>query len=177
MTPDPTLTAFDLAPPAQGGVEWEGDAGGGEVIAVEALDTATGAPANVAVPPGAGFAIACDAAPLEGGDDPAFGTVRWRTLICADRTPSSGVVLGVAEFGPGDTLLPHRHGPAEVYYGLSGSGTVTIEGVAHEIRAGIAVYIPAEAEHAVVAGRQGLRFAYTFPTGRFAEVDYRFTRR
>ncbi len=177
MTPDPTLTAFDLASPAPGGVDWEGAEGGGALIAPEALDDAAGAPANLPVAPGAGFAIIAEAVPLEGGDDPAFGTVRWRTLLCADRTPSSGVVLGVAEFGPGDTLLPHRHGPAEVYFGLAGGGTVTIEGVAHEIAAGVAVFIPAEAEHDVVAGPAGLRFAYTFPTGRFAEVDYRFTSR
>ena len=36
------------------------------------------------------------AQPLEGGDDPAFGTVRWRTLFCADRTATAGVVVGIA---------------------------------------------------------------------------------
>jgi quercetin dioxygenase-like cupin family protein len=162
MTPDPTLLAFDLA--------------------ADGRDDGTGAPAppaaaNVPDAPGAGFAIEAAGVPLEGGDDPAFGTVRWRTLVCGDRTPSSGVVLGVAEFGPGDTLEPHRHGPAEVYFGLAGDGVVTIGGVAHEIRPGVAVYIPAGAEHGAVAGPSGLSFAYTFPTARFADVDYRFTGR
>ena len=41
-----------------------------------------------------------DHAPLEGGEDPAFGTVRWRTLFSADKTSTSGMVMGVAEFGP-----------------------------------------------------------------------------
>lgn len=144
-----------------------------EALAPVAVEEATAAPANVPGAPGAGFAVDLMDLPLEGGEDPAFGTVRWRTLVCGDRTPSSGMVLGVAEFGPGGTLRPHRHGPAEVYFGLTGAGTVTIEGVPHRIAPGVAVYLPPEAEHGVVAGPMGLTFAYGFPTGRFADVDYR----
>jgi len=113
-------------------------------------------------------------APLEGGEDPAFGTVRWRTLFCADKTATSGLVMGVAEFGPEGTLLAHRHGPSEIYFGLDGSGIVTIDGVAHEITSGTALYIPEEAEHETVAGTEGLRFLYVFGRDRFADVDYRF---
>ncbi len=177
MTPDPTLTALEFVPAAGDGLELSSSDWSAEILAPDELGGASAAPANLAVPPGAGFAIDSADVPLEGGEDATFGTVRWRTLVCADRTPSSGVVLGVAEFGPGDTLEPHRHGPAEVYFGLSGRGVVTIAGVAHEIRPGVAVYIPAETEHGTVAGPEGLRFAYTFPTARFAEVDYRFTGR
>ncbi len=172
-------------PSETGDVEtvWDADDGlwqseGGWAVAPldgDALDAAIEAPANVPDAPGEGFAVDVGERPLEGGDDAAFGTVRWRTLVCADRTPSSGLVLGVAEFGPGDTLEAHRHAPAEVYFGLEGSGTVTIEGVVHDIRAGVAVYIPPDAEHRTVAGADGLRFAYSFPTGRFTEVDYRFS--
>lgn len=116
-----------------------------------------------------------DHAPLEGGEDPAFGTVRWRTLFCGDKTATRAMVMGVAEFGPEGTLLPHRHGPAEIYFGLAGTGTVTIDGIAHEIQPGTALYIPEEAEHGTVAGPDGLRFLYVFPRDRFADVDYRFT--
>ncbi len=116
-----------------------------------------------------------DHAPLEGGEDPAFGTVRWRTLFSADRTRTSGMTLGVAEFGPGGTLLPHRHGPAEFYFGLSGQGIVTIDGVAHDLSPGVAIFIPEEAEHDTVAGADGLRFLYGFPKDRFSDVDYRFS--
>ena len=35
-------------------------------------------------------------APLEGGADPAFGTVRWRTLFCADKTSTAGMVMASA---------------------------------------------------------------------------------
>ncbi|WP_249200542.1 cupin domain-containing protein [Thetidibacter halocola] len=116
-----------------------------------------------------------DHAPLEGGEDPAFGTVRWRTLFDADRTATSGMVMGVAEFGPEGTLLPHRHGPAEIYFGLAGRGTVTIDGVAHEMAPGVALFIPEDAEHGTVAGDEGLRFLYVFPRDRFSEVEYRFS--
>lgn len=114
-------------------------------------------------------------APLEGGEDPAFGTVRWRTLFSGDKTATSGMVMGVAEFGAGGTLLPHRHSPAEIYFGLDGEGVVTIDGVSHELTPGMALYIPQDAEHDTVAGPEGLRFLYVFAKDRFAEVDYRFT--
>lgn len=84
------------------------------------------------------------------------------------------MVPGVAEFGPEGALLPHRHTPAEIYFGLSGSGVVTIDGVAHEISPGVALYVPLDAEHGTVAGPVGLRFLYVFPRDRFAEVGYRF---
>ncbi len=116
-----------------------------------------------------------DHAPLEGGDDPSFGTVRWRTLFSADRTDTAEMVMGVAEFGAHGILRAHRHGPAEVYFCLSGSGTVTIDGVAHDLSPNVALYIPAEAEHETVAGDDGLRFLYVFPRDQFGDVDYRFT--
>ncbi|CUH78718.1 cupin domain-containing protein [Tropicibacter naphthalenivorans] len=116
-----------------------------------------------------------DHAPLEGGEDPAFGTVTWRTLFSADRTQTAGMVMGVAEFGPQGTLNAHRHGPAEIYFGLSGSGVVTIEGIPHEIGPNVALFIPSDAEHHTVAGDEGLRFLYVFPKDSFAEVEYRFS--
>ncbi|SFD73254.1 cupin domain-containing protein [Roseivivax sediminis] len=116
-----------------------------------------------------------DHAPLEGGEDPAFGTVRWRTLFSADRTDTAAMTLGVAEFGAEGTLRPHRHTPAEFYFGLAGSGVVTIDGVAHAIGSGVALFIPGDAEHDVVAGPDGLRFLYGFPRDRFSDVEYRFT--
>ena len=121
------------------------------------------------------FSVDMSGLEQEGGADPAFGTVRWRTLICGDRTPSSKMVLGVAEFGPLGTLLAHRHAHAEFYFGISGEGMVTVEGQPHRITPGVAVYLPPDAEHSVLAGEAGLSFAYGFPSDRFAEVEYRFS--
>ncbi len=84
------------------------------------------------------------------------------------------MVVGVAEFGAEGTLLPHRHGAAEIYFGLTGSGTVTIEGTPHPIGPGTALFIPGEALHGTVAGPEGLQFLYVFPRDRFSEIDYRF---
>ncbi len=122
-----------------------------------------------------GFTVDVAGLPEEGGTDPAFGTVTWRTLISADRCPSSGLVAGVAQFGPGGTLHAHRHSPVEMYFGLSGSGVVTVEGVDHQIRPGVALFVPGDAEHGVVAGAEGLSFLYSFPADRFDEVVYRFS--
>ncbi|MDV4145150.1 MULTISPECIES: cupin domain-containing protein [Shimia] len=113
--------------------------------------------------------------PLEGGTDPTFGTVRWRTLVNGHSDDPKDLVFGIAEFEAGGTLLPHRHRQAEIYFGLEGDGVVTIEGVAHRIAAGVVIYVPGEVEHGTVAGPDGLKFAYGFAERSFAEIDYRFS--
>lgn len=113
--------------------------------------------------------------PLSGGTDPAYGDVQWRTLINSCAQTSRDMVLGIAEFGPHGRLLPHRHDPSEFYLGLDGDGTVTIDGVAHQIAAGVAIYVPAGAEHGVEAGTNGLRFAYGFAESSFEQIEYRFS--
>lgn len=114
------------------------------------------------------------AQPLEGGVDPAYGTVRWRTLFCGDRTATDSMVVGVAEFDPAGTLLPHRHAPPEVYFGLSGEGVVTIDGVPHRIAPGVGIFVPGYAQHGTVAGPEGLKILYVFPRDRFSDVEYSF---
>lgn len=113
--------------------------------------------------------------PLSGGTDPTYGEVRWRTLIDSCAENSRDMVLGIAEFEPNGRLLPHRHDPAEFYLGLEGSGVVTIDGTPHEIRPGVAIYVPAGAEHGTVAGAEGLRFAYGFAEPSFEKIEYRFS--
>lgn len=120
------------------------------------------------------FSIHANDVAQEGGD-PTYGTVTWRTLINGTPDVPREFVLGIAEFGPHGTLLPHRHDPAEFYLGIDGSGVVTIEGVPHNISAGVAIYVPAGAEHGVVAGPEGLRFTYGFAEGSFESVQYRFS--
>jgi len=41
--------------------------------------------------------------------------VRWKFLIDADYTESSGLSLGFAEIAPGGDLILHYHSPAEIY--------------------------------------------------------------
>ncbi len=121
--------------------------------------------------------LSVDAAqvPLVGGTDPKYGEVQWRTLINGSDTVERDLVLGIAEFGPGHRLKPHRHAPGEFYFGLEGDGIVTIDGTDHPITPGIAIYVPGNAEHGTVAGEQGLKFAYGFPNSRFEDIEYNFT--
>lgn len=121
--------------------------------------------------------LSVDAAqvPLAGGTDPTYGEVRWRTLINSSEQAPRDMVLGIAEFEAGHQLKPHRHAEAEWYLGLDGSGTVTMDGVEYEIRAGVALYVPGNAEHGTVAGPDGLRFAYGFSCHSFEQVTYHFT--
>jgi len=128
-----------------------------------------------AVGPEAAFSVRAEDLPEEGGVDPTVGTVTWRTMISADRTPSCDLTIGIAEFPPHGTLNAHRHLPPEFYLGLSGTGVVTIEGVPHVISKNVGVYIPANAEHDVLAGSKGLSMAYGFAQAAFTDVDYVFS--
>jgi hypothetical protein len=53
------------------------------------------------------FTIAYGGLPLEG--EARDGALTWQTLISADRTPSSSLVVGVAEFPPGGHLGLRQH--------------------------------------------------------------------
>lgn len=130
---------------------------------------------NPLAPTGMAFTVDAATTPLEGGTDPAYGTVQWRTLISGNEQTKREFVLGIAEFEPFGTLMQHRHDPAEFYLGIEGDGIVTIDGVPHRVAAGIAVYVPANAEHGIVAGSCGLRMTYGFAEGAFSDVEYRFS--
>lgn len=121
------------------------------------------------------FSVHVEHVPQEGGDDPAYGTVRWRTLMGGEQRETPEFVFGIAEYGPEGVLPAHRHSSAEFYFGLSGSGVVTVDGVAHPISEGIAIYIPGDAEHSVNASAEGLRFAYGFAESCFDNIVYRFS--
>jgi len=123
----------------------------------------------------AGFVTALDDQPIEGGFDPVFGDVTWQTLISGDKTQSTGVVLGVATFPANGVLHLHRHTPPEFYFGLTGSGTVMLDGQPVEIVPGSAIFIPSNAEHGVTAGSAGLTFVYGFGEDAFSQIEYRFS--
>jgi len=111
------------------------------------------------------------------GDEGPFGSPRWRTLVSGDRTPSDSLTVGVAELEPGESnaLTLHSHAQAEVYYILSGVGTVTISGTEHSVQPGSTVFIPGGAEHgARNTGGELLRFLYVFPSNAFSEIKYEY---
>jgi len=120
------------------------------------------------------FSISIGQAPLEGAGDVQSGNLTWRTLISGDRTPSDQITLGVADFPPHGTLNVHRHQPAEFYFGLAGEGTVLANGLCFRIAQGIAVFIPGNTDHGVVAGDRGLSILYGFAQGAFDGVIYDF---
>jgi len=120
------------------------------------------------------YAEACE---FEGSGERALGSVHWRTLISGDRTPTDSLTVGIAELEPGGSRLfrPHRHAQAEVYYILSGEGTVTISGTEHPVRPGATVFIPGGAKHgARNTGAKLLRLLYVFPANSFPGIKYEF---
>ena len=114
------------------------------------------------------------ALPMDQWRDPARGTLRWKTLFCADQTSTSAMVCGIAEIQPGEHFALHSHPEAEVYFGLEGEGDVMVDGVAHRLKPGVALFIPGNAVHGVPGVAEPLRWFYSFASDRFAEINYRF---
>ena len=99
--------------------------------------------------------------------------VRWKFLIDADFTESSGLSLGIAEIAPGGDLILHYHSPAEIYVVTDGTGMLNKSGKLEEIKKGDVVYISKNAKHALKNnGEETLKFYWIFPTDRFSEVEY-----
>ena len=114
---------------------------------------------------------------LETWDDPVRGKVTWRTLISADRTPTTAMTAGVAELAPGasDDFHLHRHAQPEIYYFLEGEGLVLIDGVEHPVCKGSTVYVPGNAWHASRnTGATVMRLLYVFAVDSFDQVEYFF---
>ena len=99
--------------------------------------------------------------------------VRWKFLIDADFTESSGLSLGMSEIAPGGDLILHYHSPAEIYVVTDGRGILNKSGKLEEIKKGDVVYISENAKHALKNdGKETLKFYWIFPTNTFSEVEY-----
>ncbi|KAL1628548.1 hypothetical protein SLS56_005780 [Neofusicoccum ribis] len=82
---------------------------------------------------------------------------------------------GIAVCPSKGSLALHRHAQAEIYYILSGTGEVEIEGKRQKVAKDMAVWIPGDAEHGVFCDEgEELRWLYVFPEGKFEDVVYRF---
>ena len=109
--------------------------------------------------------------------DDVTGHVDWWTLFSADRTDTCGLTVGVAEVpvGAPRPVRGHMHEQAEVYFFLSGTGEVVIDGESTPVSAGDAVFIHGNVEHmSVNTGTEPLRLLYFFATDSFADIVYRF---
>ena len=60
----------------------------------------------------------------------------------------------------------HHHDYEHEVYIVDGSGTVLLEGEERPVRAGDAIYVPADEEHQFKAGDDGLRFLCFVPVER-----------
>ena len=99
--------------------------------------------------------------------------VRWKFLIDADFTESSGLSLGFAEIAPGGDLVLHYHASSEIYVVTDGTGVLNKSGKLEEINKGDVVYIGKNEKHALKnEGKKTLKFYWIFPTDRFSEVKY-----
>lgn len=102
--------------------------------------------------------------------------ILWKTLISAGKTNSYGLTMGLCEIPPGKQLIRHRHQEEELYYILAGEGQMEINRQVSPIKAGMAVFIPGNAEHALVnQSPSPLQFVYVFPVDSFQQVQYLFT--
>lgn len=126
----------------------------------------------------AGTLIDPEGPPWETRDDPELAArigTRWRLIFSGRRTPTEAMTGGLAEFPPGAVLPLHHHAPAEVYHVLEGDGLAEVEGEPHRLRAGVSLFIPADARHRTTnTGAGPLRFLIVFPTDSFEEVVYHF---
>ena len=126
----------------------------------------------------AGTMIDPEGLPWETWDDPALAArspLRWKLIFSGRRTPTEALSFGLAEFPPGAVLPLHHHAPAEIYHVLAGEGLTVIEGESHRLRAGVSLFIPANARHRTTnTGAGPLRFLFVFPTDSFEEIAYHF---
>jgi quercetin dioxygenase-like cupin family protein len=114
-----------------------------------------------------------DIAPAQ-WDDPARGTITWKTLMSGDVTATNSLVCGIAIMQAGDTFALHSHPQAEVYFGLEGAVDVWIDGSTYPLTAGVALFIPGSAVHGVLRASGPVRWFYTFAADRFDAIAYTF---
>ena len=103
------------------------------------------------------------------------GQAQWKELLGSATGCANDMTMGVVRLRKGESLEPHRHAQPETYFTLSGRGTVTIDGVAHEVDAGRMLFIPGNARHQINnANDEDLMILYAFAISDFGQVQYHF---
>ncbi|KAH7039506.1 RmlC-like cupin domain-containing protein [Macrophomina phaseolina] len=104
------------------------------------------------------------------------GNTTWHTLLSAPTTPTDALSAGIAVCPSNGSLALHRHKQAEIYYVLSGSGEVEIDGARQRVSKNMIIWIPGDAEHGVFCGDgEELKWLYIFPESKFEDIVYRFS--
>jgi quercetin dioxygenase-like cupin family protein len=114
-----------------------------------------------------------DVKPVSWSD--ARGRLSFHTLVSGGITPSNGLTAGVTIVRPGGELAMHSHKPPEIYFGVEGAAIVTIEGVERTVSAGMTVFIPGDALHAIRNPFDAdFKMFYVFPADSFSDIEYKF---
>lgn len=112
---------------------------------------------------------------LDSWPDRAKGTICWQTLSSAGITQTNSLVCGVATLEPGDNFALHSHAEPEVYFGVEGETTVSVDGKACRLAPGVAIFIPSNAVHGIAVVSQKVKFFYVFAADAFDDITYQFT--
>lgn len=105
----------------------------------------------------------------------ARGKAQWKELLGSASGCQNDITMGVVRIQKGQSLEPHRHAQPETYFTLSGRGTVTMDGVVHEVDAGRMLFIPGHTQHQINnVEDEDLLILYVFAISDFNQVQYHF---
>ena len=103
------------------------------------------------------------------------GKAQWKELLGSASGCQNDITMGVVRIQKGESLEPHRHAQPETYFTLSGRGTVTMDGVVHEVDAGRMLFIPGNTQHQINnVEDEDLLILYVFAISDFSQVRYHF---
>jgi quercetin dioxygenase-like cupin family protein len=86
--------------------------------------------------------------------DRAQGSIRWKSLLSGDVTIANALVCGIAIMDRDETLTLHSHAEPEVYFGIEAEVDVHSGGAGQRMKPGVALFIPSNAVHGVLAADQ-----------------------
>ena len=95
----------------------------------------------------------------EQATNPTLDESDIRSLFNTHNSPTKALSLAEASLPPNSTALRHHHRQAtEIYFVLSGSGTVEVAGERRAVKPGDAVLILPGQPHKMISSAEGIRF-------------------